>query len=137
MNITRLGAKVHELRGKRSLREFAQILGISHSYLDCIEKGYDYRTGKQVRISADVINKIAIGAKADSTELYRLHLLDSEEQISTLDAQLDFAHVKIDPDPMDDLIIDIERFLKNKTEDEKIRLIEEIKAYIDFLTYKK
>lgn len=137
MNNTRLGAKVNELRGKRSLREFSRICGISHTYLDCIEKGYDYRKGKKVRVSADVINKIAVGAKIDPLELYKLHVLDNEDQLSILDAQLDFAHVKIDPDPIDDLIIDIERFLKNKPDEEKIRLIKEIKGYIEFLTYKK
>lgn len=137
MGNTRLGAKVNELRGKRSLREFSQICGISHTYLDCIEKGYDYRTGKKVRVSADVINKIAVGAKIDPMELYKLHVMDADEQISTLDAQLDFAHVKIDPDPIDDLVIDIERLFKSKTEQEAVKLMEELHNYIEFLKHKK
>ena len=42
-----------------SLREFANKCGISHTHLDSIEKGYDPRTNKAVRVTVDTLKKIA------------------------------------------------------------------------------
>ena len=46
-------------RGKNSLRRFAQEIGISHTHLDSLERGYDPRTGKSVNITIATIQKIA------------------------------------------------------------------------------
>ena len=42
-----------------SLREFAQKCDISHTSIDTIEKGYDFRTDKPVQIKLVTLQKIA------------------------------------------------------------------------------
>ncbi len=56
-----LGNFLREQRGTISLREFAKRIGISHTYLDCIEKGFDFRTEKPVSISVETLRLIADG----------------------------------------------------------------------------
>ncbi|EGQ1774945.1 helix-turn-helix transcriptional regulator, partial [Staphylococcus pseudintermedius] len=66
------GKKIRELRGKRSLREASKNIGISHTYLDSLEKGYDFRTGKERKPTIEVINKISKYYKYDFFELSRM-----------------------------------------------------------------
>ena len=54
-----IGEYIRNYRGEMSLREFAEKCGISHTHLDSIEKGYDPRTGKPVRVTVDTLKKIA------------------------------------------------------------------------------
>ena len=54
-----IGEYIRKYRGEMSLREFADKCGISHTHLDSIEKGYDPRTGKPVRVTVDTLKKIA------------------------------------------------------------------------------
>lgn len=54
-----IGKIVRELRGNLSLRGFGQKCGVSHTTIDNIEKGVDYRTGKPVQIKMVTIEKIA------------------------------------------------------------------------------
>ena len=54
-----LGNFLKEKQGKQSLREFAKKLDISHTYLDNLEKGYDGRSKKPVRVTVDTLSKIA------------------------------------------------------------------------------
>lgn len=42
-----------------SLREFAEKCNISHTHLDSIEKGYDPRTNKPVKVTVETLKKIA------------------------------------------------------------------------------
>lgn len=52
-------------RGNLSLREFARRCdGISHTQIDCIEKGIDPRTGKTVRPTVETLAKISKGTGA-------------------------------------------------------------------------
>lgn len=55
----RLGNFLKEKRGEMSLRDFSNKLDISHTYLDSLEKGYDSRNKKPVRITVDTLSKIA------------------------------------------------------------------------------
>lgn len=55
----KLGDFLKEKRGNMSLRDFANKLDISHTYLDSLEKGYDNRNKKPVRITVDTLSKIA------------------------------------------------------------------------------
>lgn len=55
----KLGKFLREKRGKISLRDFARKLDISHTYLDSLEKGYDSRNKKPVRVTVDTLSKIA------------------------------------------------------------------------------
>ena len=57
-----IGKIVRQLRGSLSLRDFAKKCGVSHSTIDYIEKGYDFRTGKPTYPSASVLSKIANAA---------------------------------------------------------------------------
>ena len=54
-----IGEYIRKYRGEISLREFADKCGISHTHLDSIEKGYDPRTGKPVRVTVNTLKKIA------------------------------------------------------------------------------
>ena len=55
----KLGNFLREKRGEMSLRDFANKLDISHTYLDSLEKGYDSRNKKPVRVTVDTLSKIA------------------------------------------------------------------------------
>lgn len=55
----KLGKFLQEKQGNLSLRDFAKKLDISHTYLDSLEKGYDNRSKKPVRITVDTLSKIA------------------------------------------------------------------------------
>lgn len=55
----KLGNFLKEKRGSASLRDFANKLDISHTYLDSLEKGYDGRNKKPVRVTVDILSKIA------------------------------------------------------------------------------
>lgn len=55
-----IGTIVRQLRGRMSLRAFAEKCKVSHTTLDNIEKGRDFRTGKPVNPSAVTLNKIAV-----------------------------------------------------------------------------
>ena len=54
-----IGKIVRELRGGLSLREFGEKCGISHTTIDNIEKGIDFRTGKPTQAKIATIQKIA------------------------------------------------------------------------------
>ncbi|MGS2751316.1 helix-turn-helix domain-containing protein [Bacillus zanthoxyli] len=51
--------KDYRLKNKFSLRDFAQKCGVSHTYIDKLEKGIDSRTGKPVEPTLLVIEKIS------------------------------------------------------------------------------
>lgn len=54
-----IGDYIRNYRGKTSLRSFAEKCGISHTHLDSIEKGFDPRTGKPVKVTVETLKKIA------------------------------------------------------------------------------
>ncbi|MDM5036146.1 helix-turn-helix transcriptional regulator [Bacillus cereus] len=51
--------KDYRLKNKLSLRDFAQKCGVSHTYIDKLEKGIDSRNGKPVEPTLLVIEKIS------------------------------------------------------------------------------
>ena len=53
------GKKLKELRGDQSIREASRNIGISHTYLDSLEKGIDPRTGKERKPTIEVIHKLS------------------------------------------------------------------------------
>ena len=61
-NPIEIGKIVRRLRGELSLREFSKKCDISHTTLDNIEKGKDFRTGKPTNTSVIVLSKIADAA---------------------------------------------------------------------------
>jgi len=54
-----LGDFLKELRGKKPIRQASRGIGISHTYLDSLEKGYDPRTKKERKPTPDVLRKIS------------------------------------------------------------------------------
>lgn len=62
-----------------SLRTFGRLCGISHTHIDSIEKGEDFRTGKPVRVTTETIDKIAQALHVNSEILYKLSLTSTAE----------------------------------------------------------
>ena len=69
-----LGEFIKLRRGNKSLREFADEIGISHSYLDNIEKGIDSKTKKKVNITTDLLFKLSSILNVD--ELIMIYLMN-------------------------------------------------------------
>lgn len=82
----KLGNFLREKRGEMSLRDFANKLDISHTYLDSLEKGYDSRNKKPVRITVDTLSKIA---KALDEPLEKLVTLSENKDYNPEKAQED------------------------------------------------
>jgi len=51
--------KEHRKKKSKSIRAASEEIGISHTYLDSLEKGYDPRTKKERKPTPDVLKKIA------------------------------------------------------------------------------
>lgn len=58
-NEKEIGEIIRHLRGNLSLRDFAQKCDISHTTIDNLEKGIDYRTGKPTQVKVATLQKIA------------------------------------------------------------------------------
>ena len=58
----KIGQIIRQLRGNKSLREFAAQCGISHTALDAIECGYNKRTKKPTHPQATTLQSIANAA---------------------------------------------------------------------------
>lgn len=70
------GYYIHNARMQqhKSLRECAKDCGISHTHIDSLEKGKDFRTGKRVSPTPETIEKISKGLMLDETTLFNLSL---------------------------------------------------------------
>lgn len=64
-----LGELLKELRGNESLRDASKRIGISHTYLDTIEKGFDKRSGKHVNPTPETLKLLSKAYKYDYKEL--------------------------------------------------------------------
>lgn len=64
-----LGKYLKELRGKESLRDASKRIGISHTYLDTLEKGVDKRSGSIVKPTPETLKMLAEAYKCDYEEL--------------------------------------------------------------------
>lgn len=75
-----LGDLLKELRGKESLRDASKRIGISHTYLDTLEKGVDKRSGSIVKPSPETLKMIAEAYNYDYEELMvRTGYIEAEE----------------------------------------------------------
>lgn len=74
MNNYLLGQFIREKRESlgMSLREFGRLCDISHTTIDCIEKGYDPRTGKDVNITNHTFLKLSKALAVPVAELVEL-----------------------------------------------------------------
>src|SRR5690625_2053696 len=93
--MSEVGKIIKELRGKMSLREASEKIGISHTYLDTIEKGFDKRSGKQINPSPDTLRMISDAYKYPYIKLLRLagYIDDIEET-----EEEDFGNFITDPE---------------------------------------
>lgn len=58
-NSAELGKTIRELRGNMSLRDFAAKCDTTHTTIDNLEKGFDFRTGKPTQVKMATLQKIA------------------------------------------------------------------------------
>jgi transcriptional regulator with XRE-family HTH domain len=92
--MSEIGKLVKELRGRMSLREASEKIGISHTYLDTIEKGFDKRSGKQINPSPDTLRLISDAYKYSYVKLLRLAgYVDEVDE----DDEEDFGYFITDP----------------------------------------
>jgi transcriptional regulator with XRE-family HTH domain len=87
----KLGKFLIEKQGDMSLREFAKKLDISHTYLDSLEKGYDNRTKKPVRITVDTLSKIAEALDEPLEKLVSLSRNEDYAFVNVNDMDVAFA----------------------------------------------
>lgn len=69
-----LGEIIKAYRDSHNLsqREFAKKCGISYTYISALERNRDYRSGKNISPTIDMVNKIAIGLNTSSDEIWEL-----------------------------------------------------------------
>ena len=87
----KLGKFLIEKQGSMSLREFAKRLDISLTYFDSLEKGYDNRTKKPVRITVDTLSKIAEALDEPLEKLVSLSKNEDYIPINVNDIDITFA----------------------------------------------
>lgn len=75
-----LGPFIQKKRKERglSLRDFSVLCGLSHSYLDSLEKGKDPRTSKPVSPTIDTIKKLAKGLGLPINDLINIAIKDDD-----------------------------------------------------------
>jgi transcriptional regulator with XRE-family HTH domain len=69
---TALPNLIRKLRGRESLRNASTRIGISHNYLNNLEKGIDPRTGKVIHPSPEILEKIGKAYSYSYDELMKL-----------------------------------------------------------------
>lgn len=77
-----IGDLLRELRGEESLREASRRIGISHTYLDTIEKGRDKRSGKPIKPTPDTLKLISEAYNYSYIDLLKLagYIEDAKEE---------------------------------------------------------
>jgi transcriptional regulator with XRE-family HTH domain len=85
-----IGQAIRKQRDNKqlSLREFAKACGLSHSYIDSLEKGFDRRNGKPVSPTIDTLEKIATGLGLSLGELLTNAGIIQERGLTSMDNQL-------------------------------------------------
>jgi transcriptional regulator with XRE-family HTH domain len=87
-----LGEVLRNLRGKESLRDAADRIGISHTYLRILEKGVDLRSGNPVKVTADTLKLISKAYRYPYNQLLRVaDIIDDE----TRDELIEESKLKI------------------------------------------
>ena len=92
-DLKKIGSIVRELRGDMSLREFANKCKVSHTTIDNIEKGWDFRTQKVVQVKLRTLEKIA-----DSCGVPVTYLIGTEEEENPWELELLTAFAALDID---------------------------------------
>ena len=77
------GNYIKELRGTNSIRETAKNIGISHTYLNSLEKGYDPRTKKERKPTPVVVKQLSDYFKVPYTDLLKKAGYITENELSS------------------------------------------------------
>ena len=85
-----LGKYLTSLRKDKSIRQAAKEIWISHTYLDSLEKGYDFRTGKVRTPSVTTIYLLAKYYRVPMQLLFDLSIKDIERGRASDDKQWSF-----------------------------------------------
>lgn len=105
-----IGEFIKKYRGDMSLRDFAKKCDISHTHLDSIEKGYDPRSGKPVRVTVDTLKKIA---NAMNMSVNDLLIQSGDVKLEDLNMELPETH------KFDELEILFSKYKDILTDDDK------------------
>lgn len=82
--------KTYREENNYSLREFSKICGISHTYIDKLEKGVDPRSGKTVEPTLDTLEKVSQSMNMTlKTLLSHIGKIDSNQDYQTEDKSED------------------------------------------------
>lgn len=119
-----IGRIVRELRGSVSLREFAKKCDMSHTTVDNIEKGVDFRTGKPTQIKITTLQKIASACGVPITYI----IGDASEAIGYTD---------ILPKDAEEKENDAKRELLNRIGQMDDDQLKQLSDYADYLIDKK
>ena len=119
-----IGRIVRELRGSVSLREFAKKCDISHTTIDNIEKGVDFRTGKPTQVKITTLQKIASACGVSITYI----IGDASEAIEYTD---------ILPKDAEEKENDAKRELLNRIGQMDDDQLKQLSDYADYLIDKK
>lgn len=94
-----LGELLKDLRGKESLRDASKRIGISHTYLDTIEKGFDKRSGKHVNPTPETLKLLSKAYNYDYEKLM-IHAgyLETSKNISDDVEESEFQAFANDPE---------------------------------------
>lgn len=105
-----LGERLRESRMRKnlSLREAAEMIGVSHTYLNSLEKGQHPKTGRPVNPSAKMLQRISEGYGIPLEEL--LMKDDSEKEKDTYDIEAITSNVQhLSPEDRDVILYLIRR----------------------------
>ncbi|MEK3838696.1 helix-turn-helix domain-containing protein [Paenibacillus sp. FSL R7-0128] len=111
-----LGEILKNLRGKESLRDAADRIGISHTYLRILEKGVDLRSGNPVKVTADTLKLISDAYNYPYNQLLRAaDIIDDETRDELIEeSKMKIAEEIINlPEDKRKIIEDLLRTFKN------------------------
>ena len=114
-----LGKFLKQQRGKISLREYAKQIGISHAYLNILERGFDPNTGKEANVSSGVLEKISKKCNISINALYdMISGTPYEEAIKTdkIQNEINNAYLE-DKKNMNTILPDVEHFLLKQAQE--------------------
>lgn len=88
-----LGNLLKQLRGKRTLREVAELTELSHTYISDIEKGFRRGTKKPIHPSPDTLKRFAEAYDYPYEELMKVAgYLNDEEDFQTFSSNPSLNH---------------------------------------------
>lgn len=115
--MSELGELLKELRGKESLRDAANRIGISHTYLRILEKGVDLRSGNPAKATPETLKLISVAYDYPYAELLEIAgIIDDELKDKLIyEETLKFAdEVYSLPESQRNLLIDMVKTLREK-----------------------